>query len=113
MQNRFITFDERMMPGPGHQSEGLFFDQHAHHNIPGYLDNVMVYNLPGPYWDCASNFRLERIAARSCLQCPRLGNQVLIQTLVVQSILYKTAGSHDSCISIFADCREPSLNSMK
>ena len=63
MQNRFITFDERMMPGPGYQSEGLFFDQHAHHNIPGYLDNVMVHNLPGPYWDCASNFRLEILSA--------------------------------------------------
>ena len=31
-----------MMPGPAFQNEGLFFDQHAHHNIPGYLDNVMV-----------------------------------------------------------------------
>ena len=31
-----------MMPGPGFQKEGLFFDQRGHHNIPGYLDNVMV-----------------------------------------------------------------------
>ena len=45
LQNRFITFDESMMPGPGFQNEGLFFDQHAHHNIPGYLDNVKV----GPF----------------------------------------------------------------
>lgn len=42
LQNRFITFDERVMPGPGYQKDGLFFDQHAHHNIPGYQDNVMV-----------------------------------------------------------------------
>ncbi|CAK0784591.1 hypothetical protein CVIRNUC_007795 [Coccomyxa viridis] len=40
-QNRFITFDERMVPGPSYQKDGLFFDQHAHHNIPGYQDNVM------------------------------------------------------------------------
>ena len=30
------------MPGPSYQKDGLFFDQHAHHNIPGYQDNVMV-----------------------------------------------------------------------
>ena len=42
MQNRFITFDERMMPGPSFQKDGIFFDQHAHHNIPGYQDNVKV-----------------------------------------------------------------------
>ena len=42
MQNRFITFDERLMPGPQFDGEGLFFDQQSYHNIPGYLDNVMV-----------------------------------------------------------------------
>ena len=42
MQNRFITFDERLMPGPQFDREGLFFDQQSYHNIPGYLDNVMV-----------------------------------------------------------------------